>query len=323
MRISIIDPPSPIAESYYLQSLQAMTQKLIRTGVAKAVYQIGGVSSPGISDLDMVVVFNHEAVVTRNFLMELNEDERYLFIHNLYGISINHFADAEKFAFYHNYKLLYGEEVRSYACFSIADIQVLKVQIALEYMLKMYITIFLQQTYGVLRMRDLLLHVKAIQYDIEFLGVNSGNVTQAINQVLEWRSSWFEKTPTRAEVLEWWNGFYKDFNDLIDEKLAALPFYLPTKKNYRISGNILLVPAANRISVSHKGFIIPQFFSFVGKKYFRLQNRMNRFQFYVPVQSSGIPEIISAKFHFEQTIVEYNRKYLPHFLPITSSLHTQ
>jgi hypothetical protein len=50
---------------------------------------------------------------------------------------------------------------------------------------------------------------------------------------------------------------------------------------------------------------------------------MNRFQFNIPVQSSGIPEVIQGKFQFERTIVDYNKKYLPHFLPITSSLHAQ
>ena len=99
MSYSIIDYPHGVSASFYEDALQSMAEKVLETGAAKAVYQVGGVSSPGISDLDMVIVFKHQAEVTRNFLEDLSEEERYLFIHNLYGISEDDFGGAEKFAF--------------------------------------------------------------------------------------------------------------------------------------------------------------------------------------------------------------------------------
>ena len=317
----IIDLPGPVPELFYQQALEAMKHRLVKTGFAKAVYQIGGISSPGISDLDMVVVFEDGAAVPTNFLETLDARERYLFIHNLYGISIRHFPEAERFAFYHQYRLLHGEEVRQFPDIQDSDIRTLQVQIALEYMVKMYITIFLQNAYGVIRVRDLLLHVKALQYDLEFMGIKNGSMVRHVEQVLDWRKRWFTDKPDTAEVLTWWKEFYHDFNGLLVELLEVFPFYLPIQDSYAIARNISLMPSSGAIGASHKGFILPKIFSLAGKKYFRLQNRLNQFQFNVPVQSHDIPEVISNKFQFEQTVVNYNKKYLPRFLPITSSLH--
>ncbi|MCX6276448.1 MAG: hypothetical protein NTV09_14710 [Bacteroidetes bacterium] len=321
MSIRIIDFPHSIPEAAYRQALKSMTERVVRTKMAKAVYQVGGISSPGISDLDMVVVFQDNAMVEENLLAGLTKEEQYLFIHNLYGISERKFAEAEQFAFYHQYELLAGVDLRSHSRLPAPDIEELKIQIALEFMVKMHVTLFLQSSYGVLRMRDLLLHVKALQYDLDFLGVTGDKVNRHISQVLEWRNSWFKSLPAERDILAWWKAFYTDFDRLLRDKFASLPFYLPAQTSYSIAKNILLLPSEDRISSSHKGLILPKLLSLIGKKYFRLQNRLNRFQFNIPVKSDHFPDVIEKKFRFEKDIVDYNKKYLPHFLPITSSLH--
>lgn len=321
MSIRIIDFPHTIPESAYRQALKSMTERVVRTKMAKAVYQVGGISSPGISDLDMVVVFQDNAGVEENLLTGLTKQEQYLFIHNLYGISDHKFAEAEQFAFYHHYELLAGDDLRSHSRLPAPDVEELKIQIALEFMVKMYITLFLQDIYGVLRMRDLLLHVKALQYDLDFLGVTGDKVNLHIAQVLEWRNNWFKSPPSEKDILVWWKAFYVDFERLLREKLTSLPFYLPARPSYSIAKNILLMPSEDGISSSHKGFILPKLLSLTGKKYFRLQNRLNSFQFKVPIRSDHFPDVIEKKFRFEKDIVDYNKKYLPHCLPITSSLH--
>ena len=66
------------------------------------------------------------------------------------------------------------------------ELSAMKVQVALEFLLKFYVTLGIQRAYGVIRMRDVLLHVKALQYDLEFLGINEGAVHDGINKVLAW-----------------------------------------------------------------------------------------------------------------------------------------
>jgi len=321
MSIKIIDHPHPVDESFYHASLHKMTRRLLQTGAATAVYQAGGISNPGISDLDMLVVFKDGVRVANNFLEGLSEEEKYLFIHNLYGISQQHFAGAERFAFYHRYTLLGGVEARSNITQDITETQLLKIQIALEFIVKLRITLFLQEEYGVLRMRDLLLHVKALRFDLDFLGITSGMLADQVDTVIEWRKQWFVKTPSESEILNWWTSFYKTFDRFFEEVILAQPFFLPARDKYRISKNIFVIPSDTKVRLSRSGFRLPHQFAFLGKKFFRLQNRLNEFQAELPVRSENIPGVLGQKFQFENAIVEYNKKYLPFFLPVTSSLH--
>lgn len=321
MSIRIIDFPRPIETSFYEQALQTMCKRLLALNSVVAIYQIGGVNSPGISDLDMMIVFADGVRLDQNLLEGLSRDERYLFIHNLYGVSAGNFSDVERYAFYHQYRLLAGEDVRSHSLLSDAEKGLLKIQTALEFMVKLYITLYLQQRYQVLRIRDLLLHVKAMKYDLGFLNITSGNVFQEVEQVIAWRKNWFIKPPSNEDIISWWNSFNEHFNSLLSEMLATHPFYLPPRAYYRISKNMVLAPALDKLAVVHKGFILPNLFCSIEKKYFRLQNRLNNFQFQIPMKSSEIPELLLKRFQFEQNIVEYNKRYLPHFLPVTSSLH--
>src|SRR6187431_2115681 len=180
MNYRIIDYPHQVDLSFYDKSLGKMTERLISNGAASAVYQAGGVSNPGISDLDMVVIFKNEVHVDENFLQDLSAKERYLFIHNLYGISERDFEEAQRFAFYYSYKLLAGKDLRIKIPISDAELLQMKVQVALEFLLKFYITLSIQKSYGVIRMRDILLHVKAIQYDLQFMGITDGKVYEGV-----------------------------------------------------------------------------------------------------------------------------------------------
>ncbi len=321
MGVRIIDYPKPVAESFYQQSLQAMTNRLVESCAALAVYQVGGIGSPGISDLDMVVVFKDDVRFEQNMLDGLDENEKYLFIHNLYGISSGDFEEAERFAFYHQYKLLAGNDVRTHSRLSDSDLQTMKIQTALEFIVKMRITIFLQKEYGVIRLRDLLLHVKALGFDLDFLGITSGPVFDHVNRVIEWRKNWFGNTPSPSDILKWWNGFYEAFDHFFEETMKSHRFFLPKKEEYKIARNIQLIPTAQDVHLSRQGFLMPPVLSVIGKKFFRLQNRLNTFKFEIPVQSTGIPEILEKKFYFTGKMAAYNKKYLPHFYTLTSSLN--
>jgi hypothetical protein len=319
MKYMIIDFPHPQDKSFYQRSLERMTQRLMQSGSVKSVYQVGGISSPGISDLDMVAVFEDGVRVDRDFLKSLSKEERYLFIHNLYGISAGDFQEASQFAFYHNYSLLGGEDTRKNMQDRPQD-AALSIQVAMEFLVKMHTTIFMQESYGVLRMRDLLLHVKALQYDLDLLAVTWGGLFDHVSQVIRWRKSWFVETPSTDEILTWWTGFVSGLRQFLEQELMSHPFYLPPGGVYRISKNVYLFPA-DKFASSRQGFVLPEFFSAFGKKFFRLQNRLNSFRFEIPVKSTMLPAIIESKFRFEKKIVEYNRNFLPHFLPLTSSLH--
>jgi hypothetical protein len=320
MNYRLIDRPHFVPESEYREALSAMTGRLSRLPETMAVYQVGGISAPGISDLDMIVVFRDNKKVEENFHHHLSSSEKYLFIHSLYGISESDFAQAERYTFFNNFVLLYGQDLQSGQRLPQPDTDVLKKQVAIEYLVKMCINIYLQQSYRVLRVRDLLLHVKALQYDCDFLGIHEGRLLEKISQIIEWRKTWFDQAPAKKEIIKWWNEFYEEFELFLESLFSSHTFYLPPKSSYSITKNISVVPSP-AVSFSRQGFVLPGILSLAGKRYFNLQNKFNRFRFEIPVSSENIPAILQQKFSFEKTHVAYNRTYLPKFFTLSFALH--
>ncbi|HKR04616.1 MAG TPA: hypothetical protein VJY62_08255 [Bacteroidia bacterium] len=321
MSYHLVDYPYYVGISEYQEVLDRMVKRLLETNGVAAIYQVGGVGNPGISDLDMLTVFKDGFSAEQNFLSGLSTLERYLFIHNLYGISEKDWVHANERLLFPECKLLFGESAKATAAFSSPGIEILKTQIALEFIVKLYISLSIQETCRVIKIRDLLLHVKALQLDLDYLNITSGPVYEKVLQVIEWRKSWFNKIPPDRIISQWWESFYNEFILFFHSILQIHKFYLPEKTIYRLSKNISLTSTEKGVSFSKKGFLLPGFLHIFGKKYFRLQNKFNHFLFEVPVFSGNIPVSLEKKFQYEKKIVEYNKKYLPYFLPLTSSLH--
>ncbi len=324
MSYRLINFPHFVSIDQYHTAINKMLERVCQLPQVVSVYNIGSVSNPGISDIDMVVVTRHGATVNTNFLQPLTPNERYLFTHNLYAISEGHFANAEYFTFFHNYSLAYGTDIRTHNGPSANDVEILKRQVAKEFIIKMYIHLFVQEKYKVLRIRDLLLHVKALMYDFEFLGITEGKVVSLVQTLINWRKIWFTKQPGEKEILTWWREFYNEFEKFTKEVLSDHLFYVPNKPKFAIAKNIVLSPAQQTLTVKHNGIVLPSMLSFTGKRFFRLQNRLNHFDFNVSVADTvQTPSIVADKFIFENALTRYGKQHLPFFLPLTSSLHLQ
>jgi hypothetical protein len=317
----LIDFPHFVSESSYKKALDDMVKRLSALPETISVYQVGSIGSLGISDLDLIVIFEDNKRIEKNFLENLSPAEKYLFVHNLYGISQQDFADAVRFTFFNNFTLLYGRDIRLSPSLSPANIEILKKQVALEYVIRMCITTYLQQSYRVLRVRDLLLHVKALQYDCDFLGIEKGKLVEKISDIIEWRKNWFDKTPSNNEIIKWWNEFYEQFTQFVITIFNSHKFYLPEKPDYSITNNISVIPAKTRVNFSRHGFLLPHQLALFGKQYFRLQNRLNQFRFEIPVTFENTPPILLEKFEFEKKYFEYRNKFLPSFFTLTMNLH--
>lgn len=317
----LIDFPHYVSESSYKKVLDAMIKRLAELPETISVYQVGSIGSPGISDIDLIVIFEDSKKVEKNFLENLSPEEKYLFVHNLYGVSQQDFADAVRFTFFNNFTLLYGRDIRLSPSLSSENTEILKKQVALEYVIRMCITTYLQQAYRVLRVRDLLLHVKALQYDCDFLGIQKGKLVEKISDIIEWRKNWFDKTPSNNEIIRWWNEFNEEFMQCVITIFNSYKFYLPEKSAYLITNNISVVPSKNRVNFSRHGFLLPHQLAFFGKQYFRLQNRLNNFKFEIPVAFENTPLILLEKFEFEKKYFDYRNKFLPSFFTLTMNLH--
>lgn len=316
----LIERPAPILAAAYDRALDDATDLLARQPGLVALYQIGGVSAPGISDLDLVAVFEDDVAVVGDPSRALRTAYPSLFIHNPYGASRAHFERAQSASFFHNYRLLWGADVRTASGAPTGEGSVaLRHQIALEYLVKMYVTASLQRAYRAVNVRSLLLHVKAVAYDLEFLDVHDGPLYDLAHRVIGWRERWFHDGPSDAEVADTFDALDGALVTCLDAAMARAPFYLPGETPYRIARNLWLRPGS-AFGYRRSGVRLPAALAVLGTRYVKASNRLGRFDFTAPVASGPPPSALAERFGLVERMGAYNRQHLPGFGPLTSSL---
>ena len=305
----------------YDLAIQQMIKKLRQQDAVLSIFQIGNINSPGISDIDMLVVFEDGAKCNLNPLEDLLKSERYLFCHGLYGVSETHFREARCDTFFHNYNLLLGEKLPvAEGDLSKEEMEASRSQTALEYLTKMFIDMTVEIIYGIVRVRVLLLHTKALLYDLEFLNISSGKLFDLIQTAVIWRDHWFKKKPDKQTLKIWIKEFYGELRVFLKVMLQAKTFYLPKWANLRIARNMTLIPS-KKFGYTHKGMTLPAGLGGLGRKYFNAQHRFNKFEFQIPITTFDIPDTLLKRFIFMRNMKLENNRNLPYFMPLTSSLN--
>ncbi len=317
----LTDFPRFVPVSAYDLAIERMVGKLRQQDGVVSIFRIGSINSPGISDIDILVVFEDGVKCSLNPLKDLSKIECYLFSHNLYGISKTNFFDAQRYTFFHDYNLLWGEQLPFGQSDSSGEkMQALKTQTALEYLIKMFINTTVERTYSIVRVRGLLVLTRALLYDLEFLNISSGRFFDLIQTVILWRDHWFEEQPHKQKLKIWIHEFYEELTTFLETMLQTKMLYLPEWANLRVARNMTLVPS-KKFGYTHKGMTLPAGLGDLGRKYFNTQHRFNTFQFQIPITTSEIPCGLLKRFSFMRNIRKENDHDLPYFMPLTSSLN--
>jgi len=175
--MKLTDFPRYVSPDQYSQAIDEMVDRLTPKAHVRSIYQIGSTGVPGVSDIDLLIVLKNGSEFRLDPRNDLTDTERYLFIHGLYGACESHFSASQQHTFFHNYRLLYGtqHEIGPNQV-SEHELEMLKIQTAMEYLIQMYISSTVEKAYGIARIRGLLLHVKGLLYDLEFLNVHVGRL---------------------------------------------------------------------------------------------------------------------------------------------------
>jgi len=317
----LTDFPRFVPVSAYDLAIERMVGKLRQQDGVVSIFRLGSINSPGISDIDILVVFEDGVKCSLNPLKDLSKIECYLFSHNLYGISKTNFFDAQRYTFFHDYNLLWGDQLPfGQSDLSCEEMQALKTQTALEYLIKMYINCTIEYTYGIVRMRGLLVLTKALLYDLEFLNVSSGRLFDLIQILILWRNQWFKEKPDKQDLKIWIREFYEELTAFLKTMLHTKTFYLPEWANLCVARNMTLVPS-KKFGYTHKGITLPAILGGLGRKYFNVQHRFNTFRFRIPITISNVPDILLKRFEFAMKMKRANGEHLANFMPLTSSLN--
>lgn len=277
-----------------------------------SIFQVGGLSSPGISDIDFFVVFEDDVSCNRQALSEISAESRYLFTHGLFGTSKRYASQTEQYTFFGNYRKLWGADFDMKAE-EVQPSKALQLQIALEYLAKMYITMNLEGAYRLVGVRNFLLLGKAIMYDLNLLHIKEGELFEVCEEVLTLRDDWFNHQPSNASV----EGLIRRFKESLEafnQKLFdEYTLYLPEYFSGQIARNIFIEKGAT--AYTRKGFLPAPALGakLIGPKFKKGLNRLNTFTFKLPYKTDEMPKEVLDRFNTLKEAADYNRAYLPNF----------
>lgn len=312
--MKLIDFPKYVALEGYQTAIEEMVNVLMDYPGVSTIFQVGGLSSPGISDIDFFVVFDNDMNCSQQPLSQISPDSRYLFTHGLFGTAKKYASQLEQYTFFKNYRKLWGANFDVRKTYE-EPTKGLQAQIALEYLAKMYITLQVENFYKTRSVRNFLLLAKAVEYDLKLLSNTAGALHDLCTKVLEWRSRWFDETPSNSEIKELMAAFEKALETFIVEQFNRSFFYLPNGFKGSIARNMKIVQA-DALSTHREGFApLPWLGTILGKKYARLMNRLVQFTFKIPHKKTDQPSQIEARFNAIEAAARYNQQRLPHFLP--------
>jgi hypothetical protein len=323
MKIKLIDWPEHYPLAAYEETIAHMVAELKKKDGLLAVYQLGSMGQPGISDIDLLAVF-YDFSANRSDPRELlDKKERYFISHGLYGLSAAQIEEAKKYGFYFSFKSLWGNDLFSTtkSSLSVNDLQILKTQVALEFLVKMYINMTIEKTYRIVKIRALLLQIKALLLDLDLLEIGDCPLRALLRTVISWREQWFETPPTKAEIRSWLESFYREFPVFLNGLLEKHPFYLHGGSEFKIHRNIG-IRISTELSAIHRGITFPPL-SFLGRKYVNLLHRGNDFQINLPGRSEFTSEVISGYHKYIISSKKWLACHLPHFMALSSSLMTE
>ena len=266
MSLRFINRPTFIPRELYAEANDFLIEYFKPITSLLSIYQFGNITSPGVSDIDLLLVFKDGEKCLLNGFEKFPERFNNLFTHGMMALSETHFRGNHHFTLWSDYVYLAGENVALdlKEQKTAEEIHALKIQTALEFLIANYIALKVQLTYGIIKLRSILQHMKGIIYDLEFLNVNSGIVYDQLLELKHWIKNWFELNPTDQQIEKWIFDFDKSYEVFVKKMFQQHQLYLPLMDTYFMARNSSLLNR-NEVGYKHNGIVFPKQLSIIGK----------------------------------------------------------
>ena len=318
--IKLVEIPAYVSLNQYEESILRMTDRLMSFKQVLSVYQMGSISAPGISDIDLVIVFKDGESCDFNPLANITQQEKYLFVHSLFGLNETQFINSNDFLLHVKYNLRAGKEIiQKPGTISAEQKKELNNQIALEYLVKNFITISIQQKLNVLKLHKLLLEANALKYDFELLNITDGRLYELVYELIDWRKKWFDSKPSDQKINLWFQEYCSQHFTLLQRLFHTHALYSPLPAPIKLNRNVYL-GQSNNFALKKSGVALPMVYGVKPITIFKIANRLNSFKLLLPLKFPGEESIQHKRFSFLQDLRHYNTKHLPHFMPLVSVL---
>lgn len=314
MKYHYTDWPRFISRDEYTASINSMVELVSNSGMAQSIYQVGSVGTPGISDVDLVVILHENLKTDFNPVSGLSGNDRYLFSHRLFGTVIPFALHLEKYVLFGNYEHLWGHRFDLLnSSLSSNDLKILKYQIALEYLLKAWISNSISIYTGIVKVRNLLLHAKGILHDIRFLELENSKLEKCINKIIKQRESWFESPLNESELDLLTDEYQNALEEALNVAINTHGFYMPVEANKQI-GKKISITYGDQLQFKPRGILLPYLKGKAGSYVTKINNRINSYTVALPFNQTEVPNVIRDRYYYLREAFKYNGKHLPGFI---------
>ena len=194
-----------------------------------AVYKIGGVNDPGISDLDLILVLKKKGVLERRDYEFISEADGYVFAHRPFVIPENLFPWIHYYFYPSGLQNLTGENYTFFQPVADTERKQLTWFVCTEAALSRLCDIVFQTTCkSSISVRKMLLKLNSIKHNIDLVQKLDETIVNAeqrgfISQISDLRKSWFS-LHKEVQVTEMLKAIYKGITILleINDHLALL-----------------------------------------------------------------------------------------------------
>jgi hypothetical protein len=237
MALRLIDLPQVRQLEEYTNCVDFVVDKINKEKGVLAIYQFGNVTTPGISDIDMLVVFSDDVRCDLDPFESFPPHFNGLFTHGIDAMSESFFRLTDHFALWQNMILMSGTQLMTVPpLMNKSDLQLLKTQTALEYLVTNYIDLIMQWTYGIFKLRAFLQHAKGLIYDLELLDIQEGVLHDKVIELRSWIKNWHESPPSAEAMIGWLKKFKMVFSDSFQKIFSDKKLFVPPmeKRHYKL-----------------------------------------------------------------------------------------
>ncbi len=315
-----INNPKLVDKTNYYVLIDRIVKLLKKRDGIISIYLLGSIKYPGISDLDFLIIFKERTHIHYNPMNDLSKKEKYLFTHNMTGITESQLMESiDKYFFWHDIKHLWGKKINfREKKLNKLELNAVKKQTALEFLIKNHIDLSIQLKYKVINLRSTLQQIKAIKFDLEFLDQKSSRLNQLLFELNEWMEDWFKHPSNHVHFGEWIEKFHCENRKLIEFYLKKIEFFVPEWANLKYTRNIS-IKNSEFMDFEFSGFSFPRKIIAINKKSFNLNNRFNSFVISFPFTTVAKYKILEERYKYFRELKEYAADYYPHFSPLITS----
>lgn len=326
MAYQFLGIPKYVAPEVYENTLDKIVDFLKKEAAVKAIYRLGNINHPGISDLDLVVLFKDESTCELNPDNFLNSDDKYLLTHEIFGASESQFKKVIHYSFWDNLKCIWGEPMEldgSQIVLSEQEKAFYKTQIGLEFLQKNYIELSIQKKYGVIKMRSLIQEIKGVRYDLDFLNIQGLKINECMEHFLNRLDHYFEMPFDPKEFSHWLDQYYIALEEaIVYANHQAKVLWVPKESNLTYGRNIFL-QKGEALQCEAFGVFLPSSIISRSKKVYNAHQRLNRFRITLKYSAEDTAGLNLMRYNAFEAHKQENQQRYPHFGALVTSLVSQ